>query len=74
MIVIFDWDGTLCDSIEQIVNAMQAASAELSLPPPAATDIRDIVGLGLPQAVSQLFPELDEANWTRHLSFRRSAE
>ena len=61
MIVIFDWDGTLCDSIEQIVNAMQAASAELSLPPPAATDIRDIVGLGLPQAVSQLFPELDEA-------------
>ena len=64
MIVIFDWDGTLCDSIEQIVSAMQDASAELSLPPPAAADIRNIVGLGLPQAVSQLFPEVDEATRT----------
>jgi phosphoglycolate phosphatase len=75
MIVIFDWDGTLCDSVEQIVSAMQDATAELSLPAPAATEIRNVVGLGLPQAVSQLFPGLDEATrnaltqaYSRHYS------
>lgn len=61
MIVIFDWDGTLCDSIEHIVTAMQAASGELGLTPPAAEDVRNIVGLGLPQAVAMLFPDLAES-------------
>ena len=31
MIVVFDWDGTLCDSIEHIVSAMQAAAGELEV-------------------------------------------
>lgn len=61
MIAIFDWDGTLCDSIEHIVAAMRDAAVELALEPPPAESVRNIVGLGLPQAVSQLFPGLDEA-------------
>ncbi len=56
MIVIFDWDGTLCDSIEQIVGAMQAAALELDEQVPDAAAVRDIVGLGLPQAIERLFP------------------
>jgi phosphoglycolate phosphatase len=60
MIVIFDWDGTLCDSIEHIVKAMQHAAAELQLPALAVAEIRDIVGLGLPQAVKVLYPEEDD--------------
>ncbi|MDH4041115.1 MAG: HAD hydrolase-like protein, partial [Gammaproteobacteria bacterium] len=61
MIAIFDWDGTLCDSIEHIVAAMVDAAAERGIEPPSAAEVRNIVGLGLPQALSQLFPALDEA-------------
>ncbi|GAB3276163.1 HAD family hydrolase [Parahaliea aestuarii] len=56
MIVIFDWDGTLCDSVDGIVLAMRAAAEELSVAPPEVAAVRDIVGLGLPQALAQLFP------------------
>lgn len=56
--VIFDWDGTLCDSVDQIVAAMQGAALEVGVIPPAPADVRDIVGLGLPQAVAILYPEL----------------
>ncbi|QIB67410.1 HAD family hydrolase [Kineobactrum salinum] len=57
MLIIFDWDGTLCDSVEQIVLAMQAAASRCALPPPEAAAVRHIVGLGLPQAVEILFPD-----------------
>jgi len=59
--IIFDWDGTLCDSLEHIVDAMQAAAAEFPVAIPEASSIRDIVGLGLPQAVARLFPGLSES-------------
>ncbi len=60
MIVIFDWDGTLCDSIDHIVEAMQSAAAERGVSVPTEPAVRDIVGLGLPQAILQLFPALDD--------------
>lgn len=62
MIAIFDWDGTLCDSIEHIVSAMRDAAAEVALDPPTAADVRNIVGLGLPQALARLFPALDKGH------------
>jgi phosphoglycolate phosphatase len=61
MIAIFDWDGTLCDSIDGIVRAMQGAAEELAVPVPTPAAVRDIVGLGLPQALARLFPALAEA-------------
>jgi len=61
MILIFDWDGTLCDSVEDIVSAMRDAASERAIEPPPASAVRHIVGLGLPQALSQLFPALDDA-------------
>ncbi len=64
MIVIFDWDGTLCDSIDHIVDAMRDTAAELSLESPPEEEIRNIVGLGLPEALARLFPRLDDADIT----------
>jgi phosphoglycolate phosphatase len=63
MIIIFDWDGTLCDSVEHIVTAMQAAALEIGLAEPEAPSVRNIVGLGLRDAVRTLFPELPEPEW-----------
>lgn len=65
MIAIFDWDGTLCDSVDQIVAAMLGAAAEAGLPAPTVPAVRDIIGLGLPQAVARLFPGLDEEGGLR---------
>ncbi len=56
MIVIFDWDGTLCDSVEQIVQAMQTAAEDCDLPVPEADAVRHIIGLSLVTAMPLLFP------------------
>ncbi|QIB52426.1 HAD-IA family hydrolase [Pseudomonas sp. OIL-1] len=58
--LIFDWDGTLVDSVEKIVEAMQVAADEVGLLVPAAGAVRGIIGLGLPEAIATLYPELDD--------------
>jgi phosphoglycolate phosphatase len=58
MLIIFDWDGTLCDSTGRIVASMCEAAAQLSVPLPEEEAVRDVIGLGLPEAMEQLFPSL----------------
>lgn len=56
-LLVFDWDGTLMDSEAQIVSCMQSAVAELKLPFRTAEEIRNIIGLGLKEAVSTLYTD-----------------
>ncbi|MCL5041026.1 MAG: HAD-IA family hydrolase [Gammaproteobacteria bacterium] len=58
--LIFDWDGTLANSIEKIVISMQRAADELRLPPVSTQAIRGIIGLGLPEAIAVLYPDMDD--------------
>ena len=58
-ILIFDWDGTLADSAGHIVSSMQQAIGALNLPPRSDQAIRELIGLGLVDAMQRLFPELD---------------
>lgn len=58
MLIIFDWDGTLCDSTARIVQAMQQAARELVFTEPSEGAVEDVIGLGLPEALAQLFPAL----------------
>lgn len=60
-LLIFDWDGTLVDSIGRIVDSMRAASDACGLPQLNDARIKGIIGLGLPEAVASLYPELDDA-------------
>lgn len=64
-ILIFDWDGTLIDSADKIVACMQAAAKEVEMPIPTDAAVRNIIGLGLPEAVDVIFegisPEKNEA-------------
>ena len=55
-LIVFDWDGTLMDSADQIVTTMQAAIADLGLAPRDAEAIRNIIALGLREAVAALYP------------------
>jgi len=55
-LIIFDWDGTLMDSEAKIVRCMQAAAKDVDIPDPGAEAIRDIIGLGLNEAMQVIFP------------------
>lgn len=56
-LVVFDWDGTLMDSEAQIVACMQAAIDDLQLASRTADEVKNIIGLGLREAVAALYPE-----------------
>lgn len=58
-LLIFDWDGTLADSEALIVGAMQAAISELKLPTRSDREIRELIGLGLNEAMASLYPEFE---------------
>ncbi len=64
-LLIFDWDGTLMDSAAAIVASIQAAAADLGWPVPSREAASHIIGLGLHEAVSELFPGRDAADIPR---------
>lgn len=56
MLYIFDWDGTISNSASKIVQCMRVAIAAAGLPEREDEAIRNIIGLGLPEAIRALFP------------------
>ncbi len=58
-LLVFDWDGTLMDSEARIVTCLQAAFTDLGQPAPACAAARDIIGLGLDEAMQRLSPTAD---------------
>ena len=60
-LVVFDWDGTLMDSEAYIVACMQRAVGDLQLPPVSHDSVRNIIGLGLREALLALLPGQDDA-------------
>lgn len=58
-LIIFDWDGTLVDSIDWIVHCIQQAAAEYGCRVPDDQAARDIIGLSIEQAMNRLFPDAD---------------
>jgi len=54
-LVIFDWDGTLMDSVGRIVSSMQAAASFCQLDIPTVIAVKEIIGLSLPIALERLF-------------------
>ena len=55
-LIIFDWDGTLMDSVSRIVSSMQKAAQVCNLPVPAIHSVKDIIGLSLQVSMQRLFP------------------
>lgn len=62
MLFIFDWDGTLSDSTDKIVKAMKDSAASIGLPELDDNAVRNIIGLGLPEAVKVLYPNATVAD------------
>ena len=59
-LILFDVDGTLVDSQDDIVRAMELSFEALGLTPPKRLDITGIIGLSLEIAVVRLMPGLAE--------------
>ena len=57
-LLIFDWDGTLADSIGRIVEAMRQAADLSGRPVRDDLAIKGIIGLGLPEAIRTLYPDI----------------
>lgn len=61
MLYIFDWDGTLCDSLGLITESIRRACAQMGLPARSEEERCSIIGLGLREAMMALYPELPVA-------------
>ena len=57
-LLIFDWDGTLADSIGRIVEAMRVAAIKGDMEVRDDPAIKGIIGLGLPEAIRTLYPDI----------------
>jgi len=66
-VVIFDWDGTLVDSVDHIADSLHQAATELGYPELEREAYRDIIGLGMVEALEKLYPGIsgDEMNTIR---------
>lgn len=75
-LLIFDWDGTLIDSIGTIVACTQAAVTEIGLHPLEEQAIRQTVGLGLKETAEALLPGSSETTFIelREAYFRHWVE
>lgn len=59
-LLIFDWDGTIIDSASRIISSMQAAAHDCGYVVPSDEQVRNIIGLGLPEALRILIPGIGE--------------
>ena len=60
-LIVFDWDGTVMDSTAVIVGSIQAACRGLGLAAPDDEAARQVIGLGLDQALRLAVPHAPEA-------------
>jgi len=56
-LLVFDWDGTLADSLDDIVGAVYTAVASTGLPQRDRGQLLSIIGLGLEAGIEVLYPE-----------------
>ena len=64
-LIVFDWDGTLSDSLDRIVTCLQISAQEVGLPVPTDDQGREIIGLGLGEALASLFPDAGAGDLVR---------
>ena len=58
-LLIFDWDGTLIDSIDWITHCLQTAAERCGCDVPERQAAKNVIGLSIQKATSTLHPEVD---------------
>jgi phosphoglycolate phosphatase len=57
-LVVWDWDGTIVDSVSAVTDAITGAAADLGLPIPTADQARWVIGMGLLEAIHHAVPAI----------------
>jgi phosphoglycolate phosphatase len=70
-LIVFDWDGTLMDSTQHIVDAALRAIADLGLESRSPEAVRSIIGLGLRESWASLYPDTGDRELTEFTSAYR---
>lgn len=56
-LIIFDWDGTLADSVNKIIQCKRFLAEQYQLSPPSEETIRSVLGLKFENAMRICFPD-----------------
>lgn len=56
-LLVFDWDGTVMDSLATIVACAQESLSDVGLEPRDAEEIHRVIGLGLRETFDELYPD-----------------
>jgi phosphoglycolate phosphatase len=70
-LLIFDWDGTLADSVAAIVAAVQSGITALRLPARSDKQVAELIGISPFDGMRRLYPELDTPELLRQLREHR---
>ncbi len=62
-LIVFDWDGTLMDSMAAIIGAIEQTAMDLNLRFPTKEESRRVIGLGLNEAFENVWPELEKEKY-----------
>ena len=65
MLYIFDWDGTLCDSLDLIAAAIDQSCRFMGLEPLGVEKNKSVIGLGLREALQALYPQVETLEMDR---------
>ncbi len=57
-LLVFDWDGTIMDSQQEIITCFQQAATDANVTPPTSEAIRNVIGLGMREAILAVFPQI----------------
>lgn len=64
-LIVFDWDGTLVDSVDWIVECIQSGARQEGLREPEKYSIQDVIGMSLSGAMRTLFDGVSEEHIQR---------
>ena len=59
-LIVFDWDGTLANSTQLIVDSICQGSQDVGLPVPSQEAASGIIGLGFREACYALFGQISD--------------
>lgn len=65
MLLIFDWDGTLIDSSQKIIDCMHRAAETSGMPKLSDQTVKGIIGLGMMELIGTLYPDSEQEDKER---------
>ena len=63
-LLVFDWDGTIANSVPHIVASLKGACSDMGIEVPSDMEASHVIGLGLVEAIRLLAPKLEAKDYS----------